>query len=124
MQIISIAPHVQTHRWSVYLNAPSFTCTTRIDALAVKVMECETVLGTIEKICIKLPGDFIKRRTKGFAEHLQQVMFMGTELDSALLWNDFGIHFDCFAVSVILRNIAAEGLFNLFPRHLDMSRCT
>ena len=80
MQIISIAPRLQTHRWSVYLNAPSFTCTTRIDALAVKVMECETVLGTIEKICIKLPGDFIKRRTKGFAEHLQQVMFMELNL--------------------------------------------
>jgi hypothetical protein len=40
---------------------------------------------------------------------------MGNELDTALRWTDFGINFDCSAVSVVLRNIAAEGLSNFIP---------
>ncbi len=55
----------------------------------------------------------MKRRTEGFAEKWQQILCMGNELDTALRWTDFGINFDCSAVSVVLRNIAAEGLSNL-----------
>ena len=57
----------------------------------------------------------MKRRTEGFAEKWQQILCMGNGLDTALRWTDFGINFDCSAVSVVLRNIAAEGLSNFIP---------
>ena len=115
MTMLVIAPSIQTHHWSLYLNAPSYTSTLRVDAFAVKVKEDEKVEQTIEKICPQFPGDFMKRRTEGFAEKWQQILCMGNELDTALRWTDFGINFDCSAVSVVLRNIAAEGLSNFIP---------
>jgi hypothetical protein len=107
---LSVKPCAQQHSWSLYLNAPMFTTTVQLDSMQVDVAGEEKVKTLVDKLRRPVGlGMQASRRVEGFQENWAKVLHKGQELDGDLSWNDAGVDSDGAAITVVFKEIAAEG---------------
>lgn len=110
MILLSVKPCVQQHQWSLYLNAPQFTTTRILDSIPFEVADEEKVSDTVEKLqhAVGLSSE-PNRRVEGFAESWTKVVHNGQEVNPELSWKDAGIDSDGTQISVVWKELVAEG---------------
>lgn len=113
---LSVKPCLQQHKWSLYLNAPSFTTTVMLDSVPVEVASEEKVSDIFHKLqhAVGMSSQ-TNRRVEGFQEDWVKVVHRGQELDPELTWKDVGIESDGAAISVVWKELAAEGALLKIP---------
>lgn len=107
---LSVKPCLQQHKWSLYLNAPSFTTTVILDCVPVEVTSDEKVSAVVDKLQRAVGmSSRANRRVEGFQEDWVKVVHRGQQLDPELSWKEVGIESDGASISVVWKELAAEG---------------
>lgn len=110
MLSVIVKPCKQRYKWNFYLNVPTFTSATMMDAVPVDVVGDEKVVCVLKKIEHLIGSNFATaRRVTGFEEGWIKFMYKGNEIAPELCWKDVGVDGDEPAVSVIFKEIIAEG---------------
>lgn len=110
MPSVIVKPCKQRYKWNFYLNVPTFTSATILDAVHVDVVGDEKVVCVLEKIEHLVGSKFATaRRVTGFEEGWIKFIYQGNEIAPELCWKDFGADGEKAAVSVVFKEIIAEG---------------